>query len=85
VNALVKSNVRSLVQLVERAGPYLLLELLLPGGTLFALLLFVYRNRPLRARIDAAARTPIIVARVIEGAKRIALLPDDIQSISKPA
>ena len=33
--------------LVQKAGPYLLLELLLPGGTLFALLLYVYRrSRP---------------------------------------
>jgi hypothetical protein len=31
--------------LVEKAGPYLLLELLLPGGTLVALLLYVYRRR----------------------------------------
>jgi hypothetical protein len=36
--------------LVQKAGPYLLLELLLPGGTLFALLLYVYRrSRPLGA------------------------------------
>ena len=26
-------------------GPYLLLEILLPGGTLLALLLFLYRRR----------------------------------------
>jgi len=31
--------------LVEKAGPYLLLELLLPGGTLFAVLLWFYRQR----------------------------------------
>ncbi|HET7364210.1 MAG TPA: hypothetical protein VFJ70_11650 [Burkholderiales bacterium] len=31
--------------LVEKAGPYLLLELLLPGGTLFALLLYVCRRQ----------------------------------------
>jgi hypothetical protein len=62
VNALLRHNVKSLAQLVERAGPYLLLELLLPGGTLFALLLFLYRNRPIRARIDDAARTPVAVA-----------------------
>jgi hypothetical protein len=31
--------------LVEKAGPYLLLELLLPGGTLLALLLYVYRRQ----------------------------------------
>jgi len=31
--------------LLQRAGPYLLLEIVLPGGSLIALLLFVYRNR----------------------------------------
>jgi hypothetical protein len=31
--------------LVQKAGPYLLLEILLPGGTLFALLLFLYQRR----------------------------------------
>ena len=29
---------------------YLLLEMLLPGGTLFALLLFLYRNSSLRLK-----------------------------------
>ena len=29
----------------QMAGPYLVLEMLLPGGTLFALLLFLYRHR----------------------------------------
>ena len=28
----------------QKAGPYLMLEMLLPGGTLFALLLFLYRR-----------------------------------------
>ena len=31
--------------LLQKAGPYLLLEILLPGGTLFALLLLLYRRR----------------------------------------
>jgi nitroreductase len=31
--------------LLQKAGPYLLLEILLPGGTLFALLLFLYKRR----------------------------------------
>ena len=31
--------------LLQRAGPYLLIEILLPGGSLFALLLFLYRKR----------------------------------------
>jgi len=30
--------------LVQRAGPYLLIELLLPGGTLLALLLYLCRR-----------------------------------------
>jgi hypothetical protein len=29
----------------QRLGPYLMLEILLPGGTLVALLLFLYRRR----------------------------------------
>ena len=29
---------------MQRLGPYVLLEVVLPGGTLFALLLFLYRN-----------------------------------------
>jgi hypothetical protein len=32
----------------EKAGPYLLLEIFLPGGTLLALLLFLYRRRKLK-------------------------------------
>jgi hypothetical protein len=31
--------------LLRKTGPYLALELLLPGGTLFALALFVYQRR----------------------------------------
>jgi hypothetical protein len=30
-------------------GPYLMLEILLPGGTLLALLLYLYRRRGARA------------------------------------
>jgi hypothetical protein len=29
----------------QKLGPYVLLEMLLPGGTIFALLLFLYRRR----------------------------------------
>jgi hypothetical protein len=31
-------------RLLQRAGPYLLVEIILPGGTLIALLLFLYRR-----------------------------------------
>ena len=32
-------------RIISASGPYLLLEILLPGGTLLALLLFLYRRR----------------------------------------
>ena len=38
----------------RKLGPYLLLEIVLPGGTLFALLLFLYRNSSLRLNLPAA-------------------------------
>ena len=34
----------------RKAGPYLLLEILLPGGSLWAFLLFLYRRRALAVR-----------------------------------
>ena len=33
--------------LIAKLGPYVMLEMLLPGGTLFAILLFLYRRRKL--------------------------------------
>jgi len=41
----VLQRLREANDLVQRAGPYVLLEVLLPGGTLFALALLVYRRR----------------------------------------
>ena len=32
-------------ELARKLGPYVMLEILLPGGTLLALLLFLYRRR----------------------------------------
>ena len=39
-------------------GPYLLLEVLLPGGTLLALLLFLYRRGPLVQRAGPVPPLP---------------------------
>jgi hypothetical protein len=39
------SRLASARRLAQAGGPYLLLELLLPGGTLLALLLFLYRRK----------------------------------------
>jgi len=38
-------TLEALRRCAQRLGPYLLLELLMPGGTLFALLLFLYKRR----------------------------------------
>lgn len=54
-----KANIVRLMQgaqrLVRAAGPYLLIELVLPGGTLIALMLYLYRNGHLRRLTDAGA------------------------------
>lgn len=40
---------RLLRPMMKRAGPYMLIELLLPGGTLLALILFIARSGALTA------------------------------------
>ena len=50
--------------LLEKAGPYLLLELLLPGGTLFALLLWLYRQRQQFGSANAP-RASVVAAQAI--------------------
>lgn len=45
MTATIAAYVRFLGRILRSSGPYLFLELLLPGGTLFALLLFYYRRR----------------------------------------
>lgn len=42
----------------QKLGPYVLLEVLLPGGTLFALLLFVYRRSRLPCALLPRAQSP---------------------------
>ena len=44
----------------QKAGPYLVLEILLPGGTLLALLLFLYRRR--KADAGGDARRAVVAA-----------------------
>ena len=42
---IVVNGLRLLRRIGQKAGPYLVLEMLLPGGTLFALLLFLVRRK----------------------------------------
>jgi len=48
----------------RRVGPYLVLEIVLPGGTLFALLLFLYQNRKLSIG-PVAPRPPLAMTRTL--------------------
>ena len=48
----------------QKLGPYLLLELLMPGGTLFALLLFLYQSKKLSFGA-VAPRAAIAVTRAL--------------------
>ena len=51
--------------LLRKCGPYLALEILLPGGTLFALLLFFYQRR--QAAVEAGA-PPVPLGRALRQA-----------------
>jgi hypothetical protein len=59
-------STRLIGSLMQKAGPYLLLEILLPGGTLFALLLFVYRRRETLV-LPHARRASAVLARALTG------------------
>ena len=50
---------RTLVRLARKAGPYLVLEIILPGGTAVALLLLLYRT----GKLNFMSAGPLIHAR----------------------
>ena len=51
---------QAIARMSRKLGPYVLLEILLPGGTLFALLLFAYRNPELVRRYANRARGAVV-------------------------
>ncbi len=59
--------------LVQKAAPYLLLEILLPGGTLFALLLFLYQRRQQTGAANGT-RLSVLFGRAIAKMRGDALL-----------
>jgi hypothetical protein len=75
-------TLKSAAELVQRAGPYLLLEILLPGGTLFALLLFVYRNRVASGR--SVPFQPGVVKQALANARNaiVFVQPFDIGAVA---
>jgi hypothetical protein len=81
----VKTNLvttfKAFVILLRNAGPYVLIEMVLPGGTMIALLLYLYQNResfrkaggPMRA----VANGVTAVFDAIEGV----VVADDVASV----
>ena len=49
----------ALRRLLQQAGPYLAIELILPGGTIIALALYVYRHRKTFSRPCRSGILPI--------------------------
>jgi hypothetical protein len=78
----IAKNLRNVAGLAQKAGPYLLLEILLPGGTLFALLLFIYRSRASGVPFETVA--PPAVVNAMRTARRgiIAVQPYDIAAVT---
>jgi hypothetical protein len=67
MDTIVVRSVKVFAALVQKAGPYLLLEILLPGGTLFALLLFLYQRR--QELGGANAQRPAVVPQFVSVAR----------------
>jgi hypothetical protein len=62
--------------LFRRAGPYVALELLLPGGTLLALALFLYQRRG-----DERVQRPLrVMRRWVEGARALVTPPAHVRT-----
>ena len=71
---IVTRTLEILRRLLARTGPYLLVEVVLPGGTLLALLLYAYRRTAnvsmLRATDHRSAVSVPTRARVVRAAAR---------------
>jgi hypothetical protein len=56
-----------LVERIRVIGPYLLLELFMPGGTLLAYLLFLYRRKKVVAQLPEEANTSAMTGAAPQG------------------
>jgi hypothetical protein len=53
------TSLAMLRRLLVRVGPYIFLEIVLPGGTLVALLLYLYRHRKSSINLGSLLRSAI--------------------------
>lgn len=77
MEARIAARAKELGNLLRRAGPYVVLEIVLPGGTLFALLLYLHRSGQLRklANPDRIGQGLLRAAEQTAGAIAFALQP----------
>ncbi len=61
----VMSSLGMLRRFAQKLGPYLMLEILLPGGTLMALLLFLYQRRRVNSGSDAPRTAPAVTRALV--------------------
>jgi hypothetical protein len=61
------TGLATLRQLAKKLGPYLILEIILPGGTLFALLLFAWQ----RSRLGGFDTIRAMVMSIWSGVDRL--------------
>ena len=76
-------NLRMLSQAVQKVGPYVLIELLLPGGTLIALVLYLYRSGKLKVGVEIVFRIGNVIDHALDPVRDIVLLaqPSDIATL----
>jgi hypothetical protein len=76
-------NLKMVGQAAQKLGPYVLLELLLPGGTMIALLLYLYRNGHLKYGVEIVLRVGTAIDRALAPVRDIILLaqPSDIAAL----
>ena len=58
---------REIIERIRAIGPYLILELFMPGGTVLAYLLFLYRRRISVTQPHKEANTPSVTSATPQG------------------
>ena len=84
MSGMIKPCAAAIADMFRRVGPYLLLELLLPGGTLIALLLYLQRTGRLDPRRGGMRRARMTMLTAVARAKRAArqAMPDWMHVVS---
>lgn len=72
---------KALGDLLRTVGPYVLIEVILPGGTMIALLLYLYQNRESFRNAGGAMRVVANGVTAVFDAIESFLVADDVASV----